>query len=217
MPLSFETNRGSIKWPYNPEYIGFESTKLIVEHEYPYRQGAETEDMGRKSIRVEVRGTFLHEPSAKAPTPQIMMDSLWRLHNVGAVGKVFGSELGEAVEGRLFRIVNLKGSREAGTVGDIPYSFTFVEHVDPQSRSQGATQNSSGTNSSSITNLASNQKPQTRDVVYTVRKGDTLWGIAKAHYNDASKYKEIMAVNKVDVSDMVPGLKLTLKAVPNRG
>ncbi|MFG0212311.1 DNA circularization N-terminal domain-containing protein [Brevibacillus porteri] len=63
MALSFESNRGTMKWPYNPQQIKFSSTKLIVEHEYPHRQGAETEDMGRKSVRVDVSGIFLQQPS----------------------------------------------------------------------------------------------------------------------------------------------------------
>jgi len=214
-----------MKWYYNPEYIGFDSSKLIVEHQYPHRQGAETEDMGRRPVRVEVRGIFLQNPSIVSPKPEIFINNLWRLHDVGAIGKVYGSELGEAVEGRLFRIENLKGNREGGTVGDIPYSFTFVEHVPPQS-STTAAQNSTGTVGGSSGGAAglfakadagSSSGPQVRDITYIVKSGDTLWGIAKDHYKDASKFKQIMLDNKVDVSDMKPGVKLLLKGVPNRG
>ena len=30
---------------------------------------------------------------------------------------------------------------------------------------------------------------------YTVRRGDTLWSIAKQHYNDGQRWKEIVAAN----------------------
>ncbi len=225
MTLRFETDRGYMRWPYNPEYIGFNSAKLIVEHEYPHRQGAETDDMGRKSVRVEVRGVFLQYPTIRSPKPEILINNLWRLHDVGAIGKIYGSELGEAVEGRLFRIIDLKASREAGTVGDIPYSFTFVEHVPAQSSKSGGGQSSGasgaggmvgGTSGKPAGSSSAGDKPQTRDVIYTVKKGDTLWGLAVQFYKDAGKVRQIMLDNKVDVSDMKPGLNLVLKGVPNR-
>ncbi|MED1954888.1 DNA circularization N-terminal domain-containing protein [Brevibacillus centrosporus] len=209
-----------MKWPYNPEQISFSSTKLIVEHEYPRRQGAETEDMGRKSVRVDVRGMFLQNPAVTSPSPIILMNNLWMLHETGAIGKVFGSELGTAVDGRQFRIIDLKGDREPGTVGDIPYSFTFLEHYVPQKSSaaeSGAVYSAAPPSSGVMSTTMSKSSAQTRDIVYIVKKGDTLWDIAKDKYHDATKYKQIMIDNKVTVADMVPGLKLTLKGVPVRG
>lgn len=215
MPLRFDSNRGTMKWPYNPQQIEFSSTKLIAEHEYPHRWGAETEDMGRKSVRVDVRGIFLQNPSVESPEPLVLMNNLWNLHETGAIGKVLGSELGAAVEGRLFRIIDLKGSREEGTVGDIPYSFTFLEHYLPQAIGKDATiaAASSGKTGNS-TKAAAAAKPQTKDIVYTVRSGDTLWDIAKTYYKDPLQHKKISMDNNVTVADMKPGLKLTLKGVP---
>ncbi|MEJ8547199.1 LysM peptidoglycan-binding domain-containing protein [Brevibacillus borstelensis] len=210
-----------MKWPYNPERIEFDSSKIIVEHKYPHRQGAETEDMGRNSVRVDVSGIFLLEPDVPSPAPEILMNNLWFLQETGAIGKVFGSELGTAVEGRLFRIVNLKGRREEGTVGDIPYSFTFLEHYQPQASKQeeasnGAAASSSGGGGSGSSKTTKEAAPQSRDVVYIVKSGDTLWGLAKHYYGDPLKFKKIMADNRVDVSDMKPGRKLTIKDVKNR-
>ncbi|WP_429845333.1 LysM peptidoglycan-binding domain-containing protein [Brevibacillus sp. FIR094] len=219
MPLSFESNRGTMKWPYNPQQIKFSSTKLIVEHEYPHRQGAETEDMGRKSVRVDVSGIFLQQPSVVSPSPTILINNLWMLHETGAIGKVYGSELGAAVEGRQFRIVDLTGNREEGTVGDLPYSFTFLEHYQPQ-KSKGAENGQwfSALPTSGISSTSSAASGvTTKDIVYVVRKGDTLWDIAKKHYGDALKYKQIMVDNNVTVADIIPGLKLKLKGVPIRG
>lgn len=223
MALRFESNRGIMQWPYNPQNIKFNSSKLIVEHKYPHRQGAETEDMGRNSVRVDVSGIFLLEPDVPSPSPEILMNNLWFLHETGAIGKVFGSELGTAVEGRQFRIIDLSGGREEGTVGDIPYSFTFIEHYQPKSAGQegdrggnaSATAPSVGAGGSSQGNPAATS-PQSNNVVYVVKSGDTLWDLAKHYYKDPLQFKKIMADNKVDVSDMKPGLKLTLKDVKVR-
>lgn len=223
MTLRFESNRGTMQWPYNPQSIKFDSSKLIVEHKYPHRQGAETEDMGRNSVRVEVKGEFLLEPDVPSPSPEILMNNLWFLHETGAIGKVFGSELGTAVEGRSFRIVGLTGGREEGTVGDIPYSFTFLEHYQPKAVGQEGNAGGSGASSAPSAGAGASTQgspaaspSQFKDVVYVVKSGDTLWGLAKHYYKDPLQFKKIMSDNKVDVSDMKPGLKLTLKDVKVR-
>ncbi|MGW9128149.1 DNA circularization N-terminal domain-containing protein [Paenibacillus chitinolyticus] len=219
MTLRFESSLGNMIWPYNPKQISFASTKLIVEHEYPHRSGAETEDMGRKSMRVDVSGVFLQEPAVPSISPQVLMNILWSLHEIGAVGKVYGSELGNAVEGRSFRIVDLKGNRDEGTVGDIPYSFTFIEHYQPQPSKNAANNQvaSAAPHASAVASASTNTGTQTKDIIYIVQKGDTLWDLAANYYKDPLKYKKIMVDNKVGVPDMKPGLKLTLKGVKVRG
>lgn len=50
---------------------------------------------------------------------------------------------------------------------------------------------------------------------YTVKKGDSLWGIAKAHYGDGSKYTKIYNANKDKINNpnsIYPGQKLTIPA-----
>lgn len=50
---------------------------------------------------------------------------------------------------------------------------------------------------------------------YTVKEGDSLWGIAKAHYGDGSKYTKIFNANKDKIDDpnsIHPGQKLTIPA-----
>jgi hypothetical protein len=220
MPLYFESNRGYMKWPYNPESIETSGSRLIVEHEYPHREGAETEDMGRKSLRVDVKGTFLESPDVPSPSPIILINQLFRLWSVGAIGKLTGHMLGEVLEGKLLRLADFKTGKNPGEGGDIPYTVTFIEHYQPKHSKEEAGAGAAGKSSTAggtAAKSAAGAKPQTRDIVYIVRPNDTLWGIAKEFYKDPLKSKQIMLDNKVDVSDMKPGLRLLLKGVPVHG
>ncbi len=46
---------------------------------------------------------------------------------------------------------------------------------------------------------------------YTVKKGDTLWSIAKAHYGDGKQYKKIVAANpSIKGERLLVGQSITL-------
>ena len=45
------------------------------------------------------------------------------------------------------------------------------------------------------------EKPEPQATLYTVKKGDTLWAIAKAHYKDGNKYPTIFEANKPMLAD----------------
>lgn len=47
--------------------------------------------------------------------------------------------------------------------------------------------------------------------VYTVKNGDTLWGIAERELGSALKYKELMALNGLTADTIYPGQKLRLR------
>jgi nucleoid-associated protein YgaU len=54
--------------------------------------------------------------------------------------------------------------------------------------------------------------------MYTVKKGDTLWAIAKAHYGEGSKYKAIFEANRPMLSDpdkIYPGQTLRIPPEPS--
>lgn len=54
-------------------------------------------------------------------------------------------------------------------------------------------------------------------VMYTVKKGDTLWAIAKAHYGEGSKYNAIFEANKPMLKDpdkIYPGQVLRIPPEP---
>lgn len=55
--------------------------------------------------------------------------------------------------------------------------------------------------------------PEPEATMYTVKSGDTLWAIAKTHYNDGNKYPAIFEANKPMLSDpdkIYPGQMLRI-------
>lgn len=62
-----------------------------------------------------------------------------------------------------------------------------------------------GLNGYNKTNESSN-----KEIIYVVKKGDTLWGISKKFLGDGSRYKEIKTLNGL-LSDLIfPGQKLKI-------
>jgi nucleoid-associated protein YgaU len=62
------------------------------------------------------------------------------------------------------------------------------------------------------------QAAEAEAVMYTVKKGDTLWAIAKAHYGEGSKYNAIFEANRPMLKDpdkIYPGQ--TLRVPPEPG
>jgi nucleoid-associated protein YgaU len=60
------------------------------------------------------------------------------------------------------------------------------------------------------------QAPGTESTMYTVKKGDTLWKIAEAHYGKGAKYTEIVKANTPPVKnpDLIqPGWVLRIPAL----
>ncbi len=57
----------------------------------------------------------------------------------------------------------------------------------------------------------SNENPtQPQNTIYTVKSGDTLWGIAKKYLNDGNKYTEIKSKNNLINDTIYPGQKLKI-------
>ena len=46
--------------------------------------------------------------------------------------------------------------------------------------------------------------------IHTVKKGETLWGIAEKYYGDGSKYKQIKKINGLDEDKIYPGQVLKI-------
>lgn len=60
-------------------------------------------------------------------------------------------------------------------------------------------------------------KAEPEATMYTVKKGDTLWAIAKAHYGEGSKYNAIFEANRPMLKDpdkIYPGQTLRIPPEP---
>lgn len=56
-------------------------------------------------------------------------------------------------------------------------------------------------------------KEEEQVAFYEIKKGDTLWAIAKAHYGDGNKYNKIFEANKEVIKDpdlIFPGQKIRI-------
>lgn len=51
---------------------------------------------------------------------------------------------------------------------------------------------------------------ETKDIVYTVKKGDTLWDIAKKYLGSGARYTEIVKLNGLKTSVIIVGQKLKI-------
>jgi nucleoid-associated protein YgaU len=97
---------------------------------------------------------------------------------------------------------------KAGNPGDIYYSITLKEFR-PVSFAKIKT-NSSGKKTSSKSRPSAKSTPKT----YTIKKGDSLWKIAKRVYGDGGKWRTIYDANKKVIGKnpnlIYPGQKLVI-------
>ncbi|RCX13266.1 LysM domain-containing protein [Anaerobacterium chartisolvens] len=97
---------------------------------------------------------------------------------------------------------------KGGQPGDVYYDLVLKEYRFIQAKIVESSASASGT--SAMVRTVERQSPS----VYTVKKGDSLWAIAKLQYGDGSRYKEIYEKNKKiigpDPNLIKPGQELVL-------
>ncbi len=98
---------------------------------------------------------------------------------------------------------------KGGQPGDVYYDLVLKEYRFIQSKIVESSASASGTSATAVRTVE-RQSPST----YTVKKGDSLWAIAKLQYGDGSRYREIYEKNKKiigpDPNLIKPGQELVL-------
>lgn len=109
----------------------------------------------------------------------------------GLYAKTRGLKVPSAYIGKWYTVtkVQTNAGTEEALIKEL-YSWVALKYLQKQGASAGSTQKTATVQQTRSTTTA----PQTK--TYTVKKGDTLWGIAKKFYGNGAKYTQIYNANK---------------------
>lgn len=158
-----------------------------------------TYDIMNKGEVAEPAGVGLAEISWKSEFPGIYRTDTSMIHGARQYPQAFiqiikswrknGTPLNLLVTGYPINVdVYVKGYTEniSGAFGDVPYEIKFIEKKD-------ITLNKTTVKT---TTPASTKRPAAKTTKYTIKSGDTLWGIAKKFLGSGTKWELIYNANK---------------------
>ncbi len=149
-------------WPSNPSNYTLRFEKNTAVHHYPYTNINEVDDTGMKPREVSGEGEFVGEGAyeefkklasifySKGPGP--LIHPIWQIQ--------------QAVFTRL-------EVEQEPTPDYVKYYFSFIEHM-PEVRVKEKKQTKTSSN-----NKSSKSQTKTKSKTYLVKRGDTMWNIAK--------------------------------------
>lgn len=176
-----KNGKRQIRFPILPEVIDYKSGETsFVSYEI----------MNRGEV-VAPSGTGLANVSWESEFPGVgrkkdaMLRGAWKApktyHGILEDWKKSGTVLNLMVIGYPINIdvyLQKYTAKESGPYGDMTYEVTFIEH-----------------RSLSITDPSGSSRPTSKSDTYTVKNGDTLWGIAKKFYGSGAKWTVIYNAN----------------------
>lgn len=188
-----------LRIPWLPEAINCQSGELIV---------ASYDIINKGEVAVPT-GTGLSSYSWSSEFPgkyregEGMLRGDWyppeQYHNVLEDWMKNGTPLNLLVTGYpINKDVILKEYQQsaAGAFGDIAYEVTFIEYREITVSTTVVTTTSTSASASASTTAQKRSTTTTQTGGYTVKKGDTLWTIAKSQLGDGAKWQLIYEANK---------------------
>lgn len=151
-------------WPVNPETYTLRFEKNTAIHRYPYTNISEIDDLGVKPREISGEGEFIGEGAyeefkklanvfyKKGPGP--LTHPIWQISNA---------------------VFNRLELAQEPIPDYVKYYFGFIEDTRRDAKVQEKKQTASTNNGNNKPQSQQNAKPKT----YSVKKGDTMWAIAK--------------------------------------
>lgn len=180
----------SIRIPWLPEEIDFESGGTIRTTYEIMNKGPVEVPTGSGLCGYSWESEF----PGKYRTDDSMMRGSWKdpktYHNILEDWKAKGTPLNLLVTGYPINkdvILDDYNGKAAGGFGDIVYEIKFIEDRDITIKSTKVKASESS---------SSTKRTATQTTKYTIKKGDTLWAIAKKHLGAGSKWETIYNANK---------------------
>ena len=210
-------NNNTYRLPTNPEQLDISSTQAIEKYEVlKLGQIAIPTHMELKEYTFECEFPskaygYIETPSEfKDADYYIKLFTKWREELV-PIRFIASNGIGEDIN-TLVLIEDLDTVEKAGEEGDIYISFKLLGYK-PYGKLSVVKKVDNGT---AKVEKAAAQKPKVNpknNGSYVVKKGDTLWAIAKKYYGNGSQYPKIFNANKDKIKNpnlIYPGQKLAI-------
>lgn len=213
MSVEYWLTRGELKLrlPVNPESNSYESPFSYEEHEVEgLGEVTNIKRRGLKEFTIESFFPAHYNPTyceySGFPKPQQCLDMLenWRDKRVPFRYIVTGAG---GVNLRVtIRDISVSAEK-SGEGGDIYYTLRLKEYRDIEIKTVN-------NNTPTSRPPAAKTEEKTTTTTYTVKKNDTLSGIAKKHYGNSNQWRKIYDVNKkvigINPNKIYPGQKLVI-------
>lgn len=168
--------------------------------EHPVEKGLDiTDNVRREAVTIKLKGEIVGKNAAS------ILSKITKLHQKGSYVKYVGRNiLSKAV------ITTFNTSHPNTIYGGCSFDMEIKEVRIAKSPVQSKKGKKTKGGTKQIT-TKSTKKVAAKAKTYTVKKGDTLWAIAKSYYGDGSKYTKIATANKLKNPNVIHvGQKLTI-------
>lgn len=208
-----DNSEEEILLPVNPEEINVTQSGSTETYNI-YQFGEVVSSGDRKLLKISISSFFPLEEAPFVMTnnlehPSVYVNKIysWKQSNKILTFKVTG---GYYPIDRLWMIEDFEITEKAGEVGDIYYTMSLTEYREFKARRITLSNNNG---KMAYTKDYQGARPVTKVIpkTYIVKKGDTLWKIAKLQLGNGNLYNKIAQINNIKNPNLIyPGQKLKI-------